>query len=74
MVAGHHKVTERAYAQSRDRRDEAARFAEAAVHNGLGHRHGLDRGAIMKLKAQIERDYLVALMGHMPEPLIADTA
>lgn len=71
MVVGHQKVTERAYAQSRERRDEAARFAAAAVHNGLGHRHGLDRGVIMKLTAQIERDYLVALMAREPESPIA---
>lgn len=66
-VIGHPKVTERAYAQSRERRDAAARFAEAAIHNGLGHRHGLDRPLVLRLQAQIERDFLVALMDHSPE-------
>ena len=64
MIFGHEKVTERAYAQDRDTVDRAVRFAEAAVWNGLG-RDGvaaLTDGQVSKLKAQIERDFLVSLL------------
>lgn len=60
-------VTERAYSQSASRLEEAARFAEAAVLNGLGQDHPLAPAAVLRLKAQIERDYLVSLMRHRPE-------
>ena len=57
-------VTERAYAQDRDTREEAVQFAECAVHNGLGKaaEEKLTRGEVLKLKAQIERDYLLAVL------------
>lgn len=60
MVVGIKSVTERAYQQPRPIREEAVRFAEATVLNGLGPNHALDRKTLARLKAQLERDYLVA--------------
>jgi hypothetical protein len=59
-IIGHVDVTIRAYAQDKDTLEEAARFAEAAVHNGLGRDHPLTRAQELRLKAQIERDFLVS--------------
>jgi len=68
-AVGHPKVTERAYAQSRDRRDEAARFAESIVQNVFGrHKVYIEPNISSRLMEQIERDYLVTLMQYSPEP------
>lgn len=60
-VVGHPTVTKRAYEQYDDLLAEAKRFAEATVFNGLGRNHELTDAQLSKLKAQIERDFLVAL-------------
>ncbi len=63
LVVGHPRVTERAYTQPMDVLAEARDFAEAIC---LNHRKALDKlniGELTALKAQIERDYLVARMG-----------
>jgi len=64
VIVGHEKVTKRAYEQSRDAVLRAVLFAEAVVHNGLGRAGlaALSNAQILKLKAQIERDYLVSLL------------
>lgn len=61
-MIGHPEVTKRAYAQDRELVYRAARFAEATVSNGLGPYHDLDNKQLNRLKAQIERDYLVSLL------------
>lgn len=66
-IVGHPKVTERAYAQGREAKVRATQFAEAAVHNGLGREAALlPRNTVLRLKAQIERDFLVATMEPRP--------
>ena len=61
-IVGHPTVTERAYERT-DLLGEAVRFAEATTHNGLGLNHLLSRKELLRLKAQIERDFLVAIAG-----------
>ena len=62
-LVGHPKVTATAYAQDHEARRRANQFAEAAVHNGLGRDAAmLPSGTLLRLKAQIERDFLVATM------------
>lgn len=60
-VVGHPDVTARAYAQDPETIKAAVRFAEACVENGL-HRYALAPADALRLKAQIERDYLVSLL------------
>ena len=63
MIVGHPKVTKRAYEQDSDARREAAQFALAAIHNGLGENSKyLPAKAVTQLIAQVERDYLVSIM------------
>ena len=59
MIVGHPKLTKLAYEQPPKVLQEAVRFAEAAVHNGLGKDNPLSHAQETRLKAQIERDYLV---------------
>ena len=66
MIVGVKSVTERAYAQSRERRERAVAFVEEAISNGLG-RHHLPQAELLELKAQIERDVLVLMMDLAPE-------
>lgn len=62
-VVGHAKVTATAYAQDRETKERAVMFAESAVRNGLGLEADiLSDASILKLKAQIERDFLVAIL------------
>ncbi len=68
MIVGMPAITSLAYRQSKDRLREAEQFATATVFNGLGRDHGMSDSQIGRLRAQIERDYLVAIMGHNPEP------
>ena len=60
-VVGHPKVSYRAYGQ-KDMIERATRFAEATVHNGLSSGHDLTKPQIDRLKLQIERDFLVAML------------
>ena len=64
-IVGHPKVTERAYEQ-RNRIAQATRFAESTVENGLGRDHELTQAQLLRLKAQVERDFLVALLEFAP--------
>lgn len=61
---GHPKVTKRAYKQGPDKVRRAVEFAAATVHNGLGldGTAALTDAQITKLKAQVERDYLVSML------------
>ena len=61
MTVGHPEVTKRAYAQDVEKIARARDFAEATVHNGLG-RYDLSGKQLLRLKAQIERDFLVSLL------------
>jgi hypothetical protein len=68
MIVGHPTVTKRAYEQSVEKIARARDFAEAVVHNGLrpdGDRC-LSRKQLLRLKAQIERDFLVSLLDDIP--------
>lgn len=68
-MIGDAKVTARAYAQSMERRAAAMQFATATVENGLGEaRYQLRQDDVRRLRAQVERDFLVALMTLAPEP------
>lgn len=64
MTIGHPEVTKRAYAQPVEKIARARDFAEAVVHNGLGREglRDLSDTQLLKLKAQIERDFLVSLL------------
>lgn len=61
MVVGNPKITELAYKQSH-LLERAAKFAYSTVTNGLGPKHSLTSAELLRLQAQVERDYLVSLM------------
>lgn len=70
---GHPTVTKRAYEQEADIVLRATRFAEAVIANGCPEIEAhLSTKQVLKLKAQIERDYLVSLQawceGHIATP------
>jgi hypothetical protein len=70
VIIGHPKVTERAYRSSTsDEREEAVRFAEATVHNGLDPSDDISSKQLLRLKAQIERDFLVHLLTNKKGPI-----